>query len=97
MSGECTIYVREVLLAPYSVRGRHHHGIALGLLYLVGGAYLRILCDGRRGHYLLELGYTEGPADSITLHEGGVIMILLCPASVVLTYGYFIIIARNFL
>ena len=33
MSGEGTIYVREVLPAPYSVRGRHHHGIALGLLY----------------------------------------------------------------
>ena len=89
MSGEGTIYVRAVLPAPYSVQGRHHHGIALGLL--------RILCDGRRGHYLLELGYTEGPADSITLHEGGVIMILLCPVSVVLTEGYFIIIARNFL
>ena len=63
--------------------------IIMGLLWdcftLVGGAYLRILCDGRRGHYLLELGYTEGPADSITLHEGGVIVILLCPASVVLT------------
>ena len=61
----------------------------MGLLWdcftLVGGAYLRILGDGRRGHYLLELGYTEGPAGSITLHEGGVIVILLCPASVVLT------------
>ena len=85
MSGEGTIYVRAVLPAPYSVQGRHHHGIALDCFTLVGGASLRILCDGRRGHYLLELGYTEGPADSITLHEGGVIMILLCPASVVLT------------
>ena len=85
MSGEGTIYVRAVLPAPYSVQGRHHHGLLWDCFTLVGGASLRILCDGRRGHYLLELGYTEGPADSITLHEGGVIMILLCPASVVLT------------
>ena len=46
---------------------------------------LSMRCNGRRGHYLLELGYAEGPTGSITLHEGGVIVVLLCPALVVLT------------
>ena len=32
---------------------------------------------------LLELGGTECPTGPITLHEGGVIVVLLCPASVV--------------
>ena len=38
---------------------------------------LSMRCNGRRGHYLLELGYAEGPTGSITLHEGGVIVVLL--------------------
>ena len=41
-------------------------------------------CNGRREHYLLELGGTGCPIGSIRLHEEGVIVVLFHPSAVAL-------------